>query len=311
VRWLCVMLIAVTCTAAACNDGGEQEGDEGSPPTDVETTSTIEEGEPTEDVGEQPSELESLLQELEEQRFEQEPTQAEPATIISENEAGDPSVDPTAQYVEAVIKHADTIWTNWFTSNGYEEPWVGYQIIRPGTTYTSRCTLPDGTRTYDSDFPNAVYCAADANQVDQGMVILPVSTMTKMWTGNIFEKQVSSLKRVGDFEAAVIVAHEFGHHIQDELTEQTRAPAPPNPNRELIADCFAGVWAYSVFLDNYLEPGDLDEAVNALGVIGDELGSHGTNAERQNAFLIGYSGTTEVPGGGVPARCIENYWTTG
>ena len=130
-----------------------------------------------------------------------------------------------------------------------------------------------------------------------------------MWTGRVFDKQVSNLKRAGDFAAAMITAHELGHHIEGEMST-VRAPSPPNPYKELIADCFAGVWAYSVFLDNYLEDGDVDEAVNALEVIGDDLGSHGTGAQRQNAFLVGYAGTTEAPGGGVPGKCIDQYWVS-
>ena len=66
--------------------------------------------------------------------------------------------------------------------------------------------------------------------------------------------------------------------------------------------------AFTVFQVGALRDGDVEEAVNALEVIGDELGSHGTGAERKNAFLIGLSGVQAQPVGGQPELCFENYW---
>jgi predicted metalloprotease len=81
---------------------------------------------------------------------------------------------------------------------------------------------------------------------------------------------------------------------------------------ELIADCLSGVWAYAVFLDGYLEPGDVDEALQAVAAIGDAdvtIASHGTGAQRQNAWLIGYQGSMANPVPGTPANCITAYWS--
>ena len=178
-----------------------------------------------------------------------EPPAGEPAvnTRRAFGEMDDTSVEA---YINAAITHADQQWTGWFTSNGLPEPEVGYKIIMPGEQHQSSCTM-NGTNVFASDLPNAFYCRWDRNDFDPdlGMLVFPVQTMANMWTGNIFSQQVSDPSKVGDFAAGAIVAHEFGHHIQDELTENTGAPAPQNPNVELIADCFAGVWAYSVLRD--------------------------------------------------------------
>ena len=241
------------------------------------------------------------------ERFNRDATTAQPAVFVSGNTVGRESLVLTEQYITAVIKHADTIWTAWFKRNGLAEPWVGYKVIQAGTTFQSVCMVAR-QNAFRSDFPNAFYCPNDMNSHDRGMLVFPVETMAKMWSGNIFQRQVSDAKRVGDFAAGMIIAHEFGHHIQDELSQQLRIAPPRSPNNELLADCFAGVWAYSVFLDDILEKGDIDEAVNALGVIGDTVGSHGTGAERQNAFLIGYTGTRLYPQGGVPENCMKAFW---
>jgi hypothetical protein len=252
-----------------------------------------------------PELIEGLLEQDHRLQFGE--VEGQPAVFSSGNEAGEIDLPATERYIVDVIQHADIVWTNWFLQNGFAEPWVGYEIIAPDEMYFSSCNL-GGVKVFGSAFPNAFYCSFDDNGTDKGMIVFPVETMAKMWSGNIFEQQVSDVKRVGDFAAAMMVAHEFGHHIQDELTEQSGIAAPAQPNSELIADCLSGIWAYSVALDRYLEEGDLEEAINALEVIGDNRGSHGTGAERQNAYLIGYSGSVDNPLGGTPANCIRAFW---
>lgn len=310
-RWfgLAVLVVMVLVFAACGADegggsGGGGAGDAASEGTAPDGGSFTRPSPPETDPSETGGEL---LGELvtEQPTFE---APADQARLQSENSASSVTLADTEAYLDATVRHADTIWSNWFKANGLQEPWVGYEILMPGEQYTTRCSTRDGKNTFDHTHPNAFYCSVDPNQTDNGMVVLPAQTMANMWSGNIFERKVSSLQRVGDFAAGIITAHEFGHHIQDELSEQTGVQGPVNPNSELIADCFAGVWAFSVFLDSYLEEGDIDEALNALGVIGDELGSHGTPTQRQTAFLIGYGGTQQTPGGGQPYRCIEEYW---
>jgi len=232
---------------------------------------------------------------------------SEQTAVVSGNQAGNVDYAATTAYVEAVIKHADIVWTNWFKAQGLPEPMVGYKIIEPGESYQSSCRI-GGQNVFAADYPNAFYCPTDMNSVDAGMLVIPVSTMAKMWQGDIFDRQVGDGKLVGDFAAAAIIAHEFGHHIADELSADKGVSQPGNPNIELIADCFSGVWTYGVHLDDLLAPNDETVALNALGVIGDNLGSHGTSAQRQTAFEIGAGGTTNDPRGGVPQNCTAAYW---
>jgi predicted metalloprotease len=130
-----------------------------------------------------------------------------------------------------------------------------------------------------------------------------------MWEGDIFDRPSA---RIGDFAAAVVVAHEFGHHVVDEISQGVRVPPPQGKDSELIADCFAGAWAASVYHQGLLEEGDVEEAVAALEVIGDVGVSeypHGTGPERVDAFVAGYAGIEGQTGPGDPVSCFRLYWT--
>ena len=125
----------------------------------------------------------------------------------------------------------------------------------------------------------------------------------------------SSLARqfgaTGDFAEAYVVAHELGHHIQNLLgiTSRVAAADRANPSArnalsvrvELQADCFAGVWAHSTYERNLLETGDIQEALKAAQVVGDDFlahasgttvkpdsWTHGSSAQRQQWFTTGY-----------------------
>jgi predicted metalloprotease len=114
----------------------------------------------------------------------------------------------------------------------------------------------------------------------------------------------------GDFAAAYVIAHEVAHHVQNELgilsqvhqARQRASMAEANAltvRLELQADCLSGVWARSG--DGLLEPGDLEEALNAARMIGDDrlqkragrvpqphTFTHGTSAQRARWFKTGY-----------------------
>ena len=117
----------------------------------------------------------------------------------------------------------------------------------------------------------------------------------------------------GDFAAAYVVAHEIGHHVQDELgilsktTEIRQQVDQATSNQisvlvELQADCYSGIWArYAKDRIGVVEPGDLDEAMNAAAQIGDdtlqksagqrvqpESFTHGSSKQRQEWFAQGY-----------------------
>ena len=123
----------------------------------------------------------------------------------------------------------------------------------------------------------------------------------------------------GDFAAAYVVAHEVGHHVQDELgilgkVTAARAQASQADSNalsvrvELQADCFSGVWARAAGDKlGTLEQGDIAEAMDAASRIGDDTlqrnagqrpmpdsFTHGTSEQRQRWFAAGYeSGSIE------------------
>jgi predicted metalloprotease len=207
-------------------------------------------------------------------------------------------------YLEAVVRDADRVWVAYFASiPGLTEPFVSYNIVQAGQTYTSTCGM-----TITTDHPNAYYCPTDVDGQFAGAVWLPLETFMKMWNGDIFGQQSA---QTGDFAAAAVVAHEFGHHIQNELETQLNLPPIKGADgskiaeKELIADCFSGVWAYSAYESGYLEGTDVEEAVAGLNAIGDAqpggADPHGTPAQRSEAFLLGYNN-------GTPANCINSYW---
>lgn len=116
----------------------------------------------------------------------------------------------------------------------------------------------------------------------------------------------------GDFAFAYVLAHEIGHHVQNELgiLEQTQKLQNElseteynkySVAQELQADYFAGVYAYYSKEKGYLDPGDIEEAMKAASSIGDDhiqemSGSeintdkftHGSSKDRKNAFDMGY-----------------------
>lgn len=116
------------------------------------------------------------------------------------------------------------------------------------------------------------------------------------------------------FAEAYVIAHEVGHHVQDELgilprvmQAQQAANSKAEANRlqvrvELQADCLAGVWANRAQAKhNFLDPGDVDQALQTASAIGDDrlqwqaqgyvvpdAFTHGTSAQRKHWFSVGF-----------------------
>jgi predicted metalloprotease len=103
---------------------------------------------------------------------------------------------------------------------------------------------------------------------------------------------------MGDFAVAYIVAHEYGHEIQNELGLDRKGL--PVMNLELQADCYAGNWAKSAYDQNQLEDGDVEEAIDAALAVGDFDASnpahHGTPEQRAEAWQTGFEA-------GEPSAC--------
>src|SRR5690606_23043175 len=131
---------------------------------------------------------------------------------------------------------------------------------------------------------------------------------------DFFEEMASRFQAAGDFAQAYVIAHEVGHHVQTLLGVSAKVNAARQRGervegdngllvrQELQADCLAGVWAYHAQKRlNWLEPGDLEEALNAANALGaDRLQrqgrgqvvpdsfTHGTSAQRVRWFKMGF-----------------------
>lgn len=99
----------------------------------------------------------------------------------------------------------------------------------------------------------------------------------------------ATVNNIGDFAWVTILAHEYGHHVQAQLSENRIAQAPEFQGitgLELGADCLAGVYAQDAQTRGLLETGDIAEAVNISILAGG--GDHGSSDDRATAFMIGY-----------------------
>jgi hypothetical protein len=124
---------------------------------------------------------------------------------------------------------------------------------------------------------------------------------------SFYRDMESQLRASGDFAWAYVIAHEVGHHVQQQLgaSDEVNRIQREDPDRandasvrlELQADCYAGVWAYTVFEADDLEPGDIDEAIRASEAVGDDrlqqqagrgvnpdTFTHGSSAQRRAWF---------------------------
>ena len=128
---------------------------------------------------------------------------------------------------------------------------------------------------------------------------------------SFFQELNQRFKAPGDFAQAYVLAHEYGHHVQQQLgiEEKVRADSQSNPDDanelsirlELQADCFAGLWGRSAYDQGILESGDLEEGITAAEAVGDdriqeqtqgridpESWTHGSSEQRTTWFRKGF-----------------------
>ncbi|MDR6856435.1 neutral zinc metallopeptidase [Variovorax guangxiensis] len=200
-----------------------------------------------------------------------------------------PANDREAAFVSTVLRNTEVVWSDVFRQNG-------------GSYTPARLVL----------FRGATPTACGTGQSAMGPFYCPGDK--KVYIDLAFYDTLSrELGAPGEFARAYVIAHEVGHHVQDELgvtgkVDQMRGRLSQAQNNalsvrvELQADCFAGIWAHhSQESKKWLDPGDIEAAMNAAQKIGDDAlqrsagravvpdsFTHGTSAQRQRWFGAGY-----------------------
>jgi predicted metalloprotease len=169
------------------------------------------------------------------------------------------SNDEMAVFVSRVLKDTEDVWNRAFQSIGkrYEEPQL---VLFTGRTRTA-CGMGMAAM-------GPFYCPLDR----------------KIYIDLAFYDELRTRFRApGDFAQAYVIAHEVGHHVQtllgiaDKVQRMKERVSEREGNRiqvrmELQADCLAGVWAALTHqVKNRLEPGDVEEGLNAASAIGDDM----------------------------------------
>ncbi len=198
-----------------------------------------------------------------------------------------PADEKAAQFSSQVLTTTEAVWTKLFPE----------QVGRPYTPpvlvlYSGVTQSPCGGA---SGATGPFYCPADR----------------KAYLDTQFFATLSQrMGARGDFAAAYVIAHEVAHHVQNELgilgqvnrAKRTASQTERNAltvRIELMADCLSGVWARNV--EGLMERGDLEEALNAARMIGDDhlqrqagrvprphTFTHGTSEQRARWFYRGF-----------------------
>lgn len=196
-----------------------------------------------------------------------------------------PEEEELSQFVRVVLADTEDVWNQ--LMNDYREPTL---VLFSGSVQ-SGCGSADAST-------GPFYCSADEK------LYIDLS---------FYEELKSRFDAPGDFAQAYVIAHEVGHHVQhllgitDKVHEMRGQLSEEEYNKlsvklELQADFLAGVWAHHANnMNNMIEDGDYEEAMNAASAIGDDRlqkqaqgyvvpdsFTHGTSAQRQRWFKKGF-----------------------
>ena len=207
---------------------------------------------------------------------------------------GSPDEEKKLQFVDFVQGDAQNFWQQQFQAAG--KPYQRAKLVPFRNQVQSGCGLA-------SSATGPFYCPLDQKvYIDLGF----------------FAELDQRFKAPGDFAQAYVIAHELGHHVQQQLgiEQSVRQQSQSNPDDanelsvrlELQADCLAGVWARSTYDRGILESGDLEEGLTAAAAVGDdriqqqtqgrinpESFTHGTSEQRDHWLQTGFdSGRLEA-----------------
>jgi predicted metalloprotease len=197
--------------------------------------------------------------------------------------------DSLAAFARVVIADTEDIWGKLFQDAGSR--YVPPTLVLYSDMVQSACG-------YGSAASGPFYCPGDSK------VYIDLSFYRDLQT---------RFEAPGDFAMAYVIAHEVGHHVQNLLgiNDKVMAVRERVDERtynkysvamELQADFFSGIWAhYDQKLNNVLEEGDLEEALNAASAVGDDriqkrtrgtivpdAFTHGTSEQRRMWFEKGF-----------------------
>jgi hypothetical protein len=201
-----------------------------------------------------------------------------------------PAEEQQKQFTAVVLADTEDVWNDLFQqqfSRDYREPVL---VLFSGSTQ-SGCG-------FASAASGPFYCPGDKN------VYIDLQ---------FFQELQDNFRATGDFAAAYVIAHEVGHHVQNQLGVLAQVHERRGQGREaesnevsvraeLQADFLAGVWAHHAQeTKNILEPGDLEEALGAASAVGDDRlqrraqgyvvpdsFTHGTSEQRARWFRLGF-----------------------
>jgi predicted metalloprotease len=203
--------------------------------------------------------------------------------------------DPAGKFVSAVLGDTEDTWSAIFQASGqtYRKPRL---VLFSGALQTP-CAFAQSAM-------GPFYCPRDQR------VYLDTSFFRDMRT----KFRACSSEKACEFAQAYVIAHEVGHHVQNLLgilpkVQQAQAQAGSRAQAnaiqvrvELQADCFAGLWANrSNKKRNFIEPGDVDQALQTATAIGDDRlqkqsqgyvvpdsFTHGSSEQRRRWFMTGF-----------------------
>ena len=210
------------------------------------------------------------------------PMESAPPPAASNKTAGPP--DANEQSMRSLMGSLEDTWKQTLPQQSrvrYQDP----RLVLFNGQVSSACG-------YASSATGPFYCPGD------GKLYLDFS---------FFDQLQREFRAPGDFAQAYVVAHEFGHHIQNLTGTMGKVQSYGQNNQlsvalELQADCYAGIWAHHAQKSGrlQLDAGDVEEALRAASSVGDDMiqrrtqgfvvpdsFTHGSSAQRQKAFAIG------------------------
>jgi predicted metalloprotease len=186
---------------------------------------------------------------------------------------------PIAPFLDGVLANVDTYWRQVDAAAGRPAPSVQHVWVAPGGQVNTACGVPAGDSA-------AFYCPNDDT------IYIGQAFATALYDGvaGTLPGQAAGFGRaVGAWAVAYVVAHEYGHNVQQErgILAGRRIAEPT----ELNADCVAGSWTRWEYGQGKVSPADVQEVLDAALAVGDfeflSPDHHGTPQERRDAVLTG------------------------